>query len=234
MMVNKKQIHISIFAVFTFLFVICAYSFQNRAIADAANLHVIDEYTLASDKHLVHDYPPIDTDSNINVVVEIPAGTNAKWEVHKRSGNLKWNFKKGKPRVVSYLAYIGNYGMVPGTILSKESGGDGDPLDVIVLGSAIPRGSVVKARLIGVLKLLDKGEQDDKLIAVLPDSPLGEVSNLKMLNRKFVGITNIIEVWFSNYKGPGKMVSEGFEDVDEARKILDAAISAYNKNQKGK
>ncbi len=233
-MTNKKHIHISVFVALTFLFVSCAYPYQSKAIADDANLHMLNQYTLASEKHLVHDYPPVDTDSNINVVVEIPAGTNAKWEVDKASGGLKWNFKKGRPRVVSYLAYIGNYGMVPGTFLPKESGGDGDPLDVIVLGSTIPRGSVVKARLIGVLKLLDKGEQDDKLIAVLPDSPLGEVSNLKMLNRKFVGITNIIEVWFSNYKGPGKMVSEGFEDADEARKILDAAISAYNKNQKGK
>ncbi len=48
MMVNKKHIHIGIFATFTFLFVSCAYSFQNRAIADAANLHVVDEYTVAS------------------------------------------------------------------------------------------------------------------------------------------------------------------------------------------
>jgi len=229
-MVNKKYIHIGIFAAFAFLLVSCTYSYQNKVMADATNLTMVGQYSLASEKHLVQDYPPIDTDLNINVVVEIPAGTNAKWEVDKTSGNLKWDFKKGKPRVVSYLAYVGNYGMVPGTISSKESGGDGDPLDVIVLGPAIPRGSVVKACLIGVLKLLDKGEQDDKLIAVLPDSPLGKVSNLKMLKSEFNGITNIIEVWFSNYKGPGMMVSEGFEDVDQAWKILDAAISAYKRS----
>ena len=92
----------------------------------------------------------------------------------------------------------------------------------------------MKARLIGILKLLDRGEHDDKLIAVLPDSTLGDVSNLKMLDSKFVGIANIIETWFSNYKGPGKMVSEGFEDVGQARKILDAAVSAYKRNRTGK
>lgn len=229
MRVNKKHIHIGMTATFAFLLVSCAYSYHKKVMADATNLTIVDQYSLASEKHLVQDYPPIDSDSNINVVVEIPAGTNAKWEVDKASGNLKWDFKKGEPRVISYLAYVGNYGMVPGTISSKESGGDGDPLDVIVLGPAIPRGSVVKACLIGVLKLLDKGEQDDKLIAVLPDSPLGKVSNLKMLKSEFNGITNIIEVWFSNYKGPGMMVSEGFEDVDQAWKILDAAISAYKR-----
>lgn len=41
---------------------------------------------------------------------------------------MKWEFKKGKPRVVSYLGYPGNYGMIPKTLLSKESAGDGDPL----------------------------------------------------------------------------------------------------------
>ncbi|MHC4267195.1 MAG: inorganic diphosphatase [Planctomycetota bacterium] len=234
MSLNKRHIHIGLFAFFAFLSASCAYPYHKKAMADSENLVMLDQYTLAGEKHLAQGYPPMDTDSNINVVVEIPAGTNAKWEVDKVSGHLKWNFKKGKPRVVSYLAYIGNYGMIPGTILSKESGGDGDPLDVIILGPAIPRGSVVKARLIGVLKLLDKGEQDDKLIAVLPDSPLGEVSNLKMLNNEFVGITNIIELWFSNYKGPGKMVSEGFEDVGQARKILEAAISAYKQNHTDK
>ena len=96
-MVNKKYIHIGIFAAFAFLLVSCTYSYQNKVMADATNLTMVGQYSLASEKHLVQDYPPIDTDLNINVVVEIPAGTNAKWEVDKTSGNLKWDFKKGKP-----------------------------------------------------------------------------------------------------------------------------------------
>ena len=46
-----------------------------------------------------------------------------------------------KPREVKYLGYPGNYGMIPRTLLPKELGGDGDPLDVIVLGPAVERGS---------------------------------------------------------------------------------------------
>ncbi|MDJ0554325.1 MAG: inorganic diphosphatase [Microcoleaceae cyanobacterium MO_207.B10] len=63
---------------------------------------------------------------------------------------------------------------------------------MVVLGPAVPRGSVVPVKLIGVLKLLDGGEQDDKLIAVLKDTPLSEVDSIADLDSKFPGVTNII------------------------------------------
>ena len=63
----------------------------------------------------------------IHFVVEIPAGTNAKWEVDKATGGLHWEQKDGRPRVVQYLAYPGNYGMIPSTSLPYEIGGDGEP-----------------------------------------------------------------------------------------------------------
>ncbi|MFQ5823740.1 MAG: inorganic diphosphatase [bacterium] len=194
----------------------------------APGLKAVDDYTLISEKNFLTDYEPINEDGTINVVIEIPAGTTAKWEVTKPNRALKWDFKEGKPRIVNYLGYPGNYGMVPKTLLPKELGGDGDPLDVIVLGSAVPRGSVVKAKLIGVLKLLDGGEQDDKLIAVLANTPLYDVSNMKELNQKFPGVTTIIETWFVNYKGPGELESNGFGDIDKAKKILENAIKAFN------
>jgi inorganic pyrophosphatase len=181
-----------------------------------------------SDKlHLVRDIAPETPEGRINVVIEIPAGTNAKWEVQKDSGLLGWEQRNGRPRIVQYLPYPGNYGMVPQTLLPKELGGDGDPLDVIVLGPALTRGSVVEARLIGVLELLDRGEQDDKLIAVLPEGPLGNVSDLAELDANFAGISEILRLWFSNYKGPGKMSAKGFGDRAKALKILEAAIAAY-------
>lgn len=222
-----------IFAILTFSWLIafsgCITSPSIDAVKHASNVTVVDKYTLAGDKHFVRDYPPIDSYGNINVVVEIPTGTTAKWEVDKTTGELVWEFKDEKPRVVSYLGYPGNYGMIPQTLLPKESGGDGDPLDVIVIGPALPRGSVVKARVIGVLKLLDGGEQDDKIVAVLPKSDLGKVSSIKELNQEFNGITKIIEIWFSNYKGPGEMQSQGFAEVSEAQKVLKASIEEYGK-----
>ena len=190
-----------------------------------------DRFTLAGEAHLLHDFSAMDAAGHINVVVEIPTGTNAKWEVEKSSGLLKWEFKHGKPRVVAYLSYPGNYGMVPRTLLSKQAGGDGDPLDVLVIGPAMTRGSVVQATPIGVLKLLDGGEQDDKIIAVMVDSPLGQVSSLEELQSRFNGITDIIEIWFSNYKGPGELVANGYGDADAANAVIAKAISAYDRAQ---
>ena len=135
--------------------------------------------------------------------------------------------RDGRPRVVQYLAYPANYGMVPRTLLPKEMGGDGDPIDIVLLGAAVPRGSVVKARLIGVLRLVDRGEMDDKLLAVAQDSPLGSARDLDDLNASFPGVTTIIETWFTSYKGPGEMESGGFGGVDEARSVLDAAAAAF-------
>ena len=63
--------------------------------------------------------------------------------------------KNGARRVVQFLAYPGNYGMVPSTLHSKESGGDDDPLDVIVLGASMARGALVPVTPIGVLGMLD-------------------------------------------------------------------------------
>lgn len=208
----------------------CATSPPSETVRHASNMTAVDEYTLVGDKHLVRDYSSTDSSGNINVVVEIPTGTNAKWEADKTTGKLMWEFKKGKPRVVSYLGYPGNYGMIPQTLLPKELGGDGDPLDVLVIGPAIPRGSVVQARAIGVLKMLDGGEQDDKIVAVLLDSKLGNVSSIEELQRDFKGVAEIVEIWFSNYKGPGEIESKGFAGVAESQKVIKASVAAYRKS----
>ena len=119
--------------------------------------------------------------------------------------------------------------MVPRTLLSKESGGDGDPLDIILLGPPLKRGEIASAKLIGVLKLLDKGEQDDKLIAVQFNSPLKKANSIEELNKSFPGITQILELWFTNYKGNGQMISKGFGDLEEAEKILSEASEQFEK-----
>jgi inorganic pyrophosphatase len=75
--------------------------------------------------------------------------------------------------------------MVPRTLLSKESGGDGDPLDIILLSPPLNRGEIASAKLIGVLKLLDKGEQDDELIAVQFNSPLKKANSIEELDKNF-------------------------------------------------
>ncbi|MBD3345129.1 MAG: inorganic diphosphatase [Chitinivibrionales bacterium] len=189
----------------------------------------VDRYTPAGRKHLFRDYAAVDSSGNVNVVVEIPAGTNEKWEVDKSTGELKWDFKRGKPRIVSHIGYPVNYGMIPGTFLPEQMGGDGDPLDVIIIGPAIGRGRVVAVRLVGVLKILDDGEIDNKIIALLPGSSLHKISGMKELRDEYKWITDIIKIWFSHYKDPEKMVLQGFGDAAEARIMLDTAIAAYHR-----
>lgn len=188
----------------------------------------ISEYEIAFGKHLIHDISAkANNDKYVNVVVEIPAGTSQKWEVNKSTGNLEWEFRNGAPRTVSYLPYPGNYGFIPQTILPSEKGGDGDPLDVIVLGPSVERGSVIRCKIIGVLKLLDGGEQDDKLLAIMDESPLEEIDDLAELDDEFPGISDIIWLWFENYKGTGEMEALGFGSKASADSVLNFAIQSY-------
>ncbi len=105
-------------------------------------------------------------DTDAKAIIEIPAGTLDKFELNKKSHEIEHEHKDGTPRVVQYLAYPANYGYIPNTLLAKEDGGDGDPLDVLVLGAAVEREAKLDIKIIGALRLLDRGEQDDKLIAV--------------------------------------------------------------------
>lgn len=185
-------------------------------------------YKVVGGKNFLTDYAPLNADGTINAVIEIPTGTIAKWEVTKPDGVLAWEFKKGKPRRVKYLGYPGNYGMIPQTLLAKGDGGDGDPLDVIVLGEAVPRGAVVKARVLGVLKLLDGGEVDDKIVAVLDTSAMAKSRSPEDLRRQFPGVLEIVKTWFENYKGPGEITSSGYASADEAMDVVRKAQASFN------
>lgn len=188
-----------------------------------------DDFTIVGTEELM-GLKAFNEDGTVRAIVEIPTGTSAKWEVSKDDPKaVYWEYKNDKPRVVNYLGYPGNYGSIPGTALPKELGGDGDPLDVIVLGQAVPRGEVVDVRVIGVLKMLDGGEQDDKLIAVLAkDSPFAHMESMAQMDAEYPGVSQIIDLWFANYKGPdGGMEGLGFEDASIARTVLEAAAANF-------
>lgn len=188
-----------------------------------------DPFTITGQGDLM-DQQAINANGTVKAIIEIPAGTLAKWEISKDNPQaIEWEITGGHPRVVQYLGYPANYGAIPGTDLPKELGGDGDPLDVLVLGQAIPRGETVNVRVIGVLRMLDGGEQDNKLIAVIGSgSPFSHISGMAQLDAEFPAASQIIDLWFANYKGPdGGMVSQGFGDAAEALAILEAAAAQF-------
>ncbi len=181
-------------------------------------------------KNYLFDYLPQNEDGTINAVIEIPAGTQEKWEV-KTDGIMRRDLKDGKPRSIEYLGYPVNYGMVPGTILSERAGGDGDPLDVIVIGAPLERGQVAAVKMIGVLKLIDQGLMDHKIISVLPGTVFAEIDDMEELDSDYPGISKIIEIWFENYKWPGKMEAKGYESVAEARRLLSQTMEDFVKDR---
>ena len=179
-------------------------------------------------RSFLDDYEPINAQGSINAVVEISSGTLEKWEVDKKSGKIERDIENGRHRKINYLGYPSNYGMIPRTQLPKELGGDGDPLDVLILGEPIPRGSVVQVKLIGVMNMLDDGERDDKLIAVLTDKTIfSNIDNIEEFDRLFPGSLLIIRTWFANYKGGNRISFIGFGEKDIAEKILFDAIENY-------
>jgi len=98
----------------------------------------------------------------IHAVVEIPRGSRNKYELHKETGAIKLD------RVLySAVHYPGDYGLIPQTYYD-----DGDPLDILVMtNSPTFPGCIVEVRPIGMFRMLDKGEMDDKILAVLNADP---------------------------------------------------------------
>ncbi|SNY59281.1 Inorganic pyrophosphatase [Arsukibacterium tuosuense] len=151
---------------------------------------------------------PVNADGSVNVLIEIAAGSNAKWQQDKAAPlQLEWERQRGKLRQIHYLAYPANYGIVTNTLLAKEQGGDGDPLDVLVLGQALPQGTVQQVRLVAVMRMLDNGEQDDKLLAVPLTGIFSDVTDLAELQRQFPGVTEQLQYWFEHYKGAAGDIS---------------------------
>lgn len=95
-------------------------------------------------------------DFKVKVVVEIPKGSFYKYEIDKQDGAL--TLDRPMNQKIPY-----NYGFIPGTLC-----GDGDPLDVFVVSHhPIPPLTKLEVVIIGVLKCVDNGDEDDKIIAVI-------------------------------------------------------------------
>lgn len=144
--------------------------------------------------------------------------------MRKEDGALVWEKINGIPRIVIYIGYPGNYGMIPNTIFSKADGGDGDPLDALILGPPVPRGSIVNVKVIGVMEMLDNGETDHKLICVSKNTHFYSLGSMNDLTTNYPGITEILKIWFLNYKGPGVISDIQIKSVDSAMSLLQNSL----------
>ena len=162
-----------------------------------------------------------------NFFIEIPAGTKEKWEVNKTDGKLEVQKNKKGKRIINFISYPGNYGLIPQTIA-----GDGDPLDVIDLGPSAARGSTSPVKIIGGLYFKDKKKTDIKLIAINPRGNFQDIEKIDDLFYEHSSITEILKLWFLNYKKPGKMVFIRYLNKSESEDIIKKAHLKWRRNFK--
>lgn len=170
---------------------------------------------LNSSQQDLYKLPAYSENGYLQAVIEIPAGTNVKYEYLREKGDFSARQEEEKPRVVEFLPYPSNYGFIPSTLMRKEEGGDGDPLDIIVLSESMQQGEVVEVVPLALLKLIDAGEQDYKVLSI----PVEESRQIVSASRKQdvpEPVLQILEIWFLNYKGRDKMQSMGWADEQEA------------------
>ncbi|QHI94993.1 inorganic diphosphatase [Aristophania vespae] len=164
-----------------------------------------------------------DVPNDVNVVIEIPQGSQVKYEVDKESGAIFVDRFLFTP-----MAYPTAYGFIPNTLAA-----DGDPVDALVLApAAVVPGCVIRARPIGVLKMEDESGRDEKIICVPHDKihpqfhDVNNIEDLPEITRK------AIAHFFERYKDlePNKWVKvSGWDSKEEAGKIIIEALNAAKK-----
>jgi inorganic pyrophosphatase len=162
---------------------------------------------------------PLSFDDNqtINAVVEIPKGRNTKYEYSPEHECFILD-----RCLVSSLHYPINYGFIPQTIAE-----DGDALDILIYNhDPIDRGVVVKCRPLGVLKFVDKGIQDDKILAVSNHSPIEKYNCLNDIDESNLKIyKHFFRIYKEDIKGDVK-VGE-WQNGNKAHEKIIAAHNAW-------
>lgn len=155
----------------------------------------------------------------VNAIIEIPKGSKAKYEIDKESGLIKLD------RVLfSSVMYPANYGFIPQTYCD-----DKDPLDILVLCSVdVYPMTLIEAKVVGVMHMVDNGEQDDKIIAVAAhDMSVNYINDLDELPPH--QMKEIVR-FFQDYKAleDKNVTIEHLLGVRYAHKVIKESIELYN------
>lgn len=170
--------------------------------------------------HPWHDVTPgEDLPHEFNVIVEIPFGSSVKYELDKQSGLIKLD------RVLySAVYYPANYGFIPQTLAE-----DDDPLDVLVLcqETVVPL-TLMHARTIGLMTMIDMGKKDHKIVAVATEDP--EFNSYRQASEMPVHRLTMLRRFFQDYKQlEGKTVEvDEIQPADAAYPIIEDALARYS------
>lgn len=154
----------------------------------------------------------------VYAVIEVPKGSRNKYEYSKTAGVIKLD------RVLySPLHYPGDYGFIPQSYFE-----DDDPMDILVMmNEATFPGCVVEARTLAILKMIDKGEPDYKVLAVPSTDPNFEhIKTYDDIPKHFL---NEVQHFFMTYKQLEGVVVEnkGWGNTDETRDEISRSIDMY-------
>lgn len=159
-----------------------------------------------------------DVPNIVNVIVEIPKGSKNKYEIDKETGLIKLD-----RAMKSAQDYPFDYGFVPQSLWD-----DGDALDVILLTTyPLAIGILVEARPVAVMRMIDGGDGDDKIIAVPKNDPRWEeIKDLTDVNKHTI---KEIQHFLETYKSiEGKsVVINGVEGRAEAMKAVEKGLKMY-------
>ncbi len=174
--------------------------------------------------HPWHDLPnnPDTAHEFVNVVIEIPRGSKMKYELDKPTGMLRVD-----RMLYSSVIYPANYGFLPRTYCD-----DGDPLDVLVLGAEpVQPLAIMKARAIGVMPMLDQGQEDDKVIAVHCNDPaFSEYTDVSQLPKHTF---KEIQRFFEDYKvlEHKEVIVEAILGASRALEVIREAFAMYRREE---
>jgi inorganic pyrophosphatase len=173
--------------------------------------------------HAWHDVSPgDDAPRDFQAVIEIPLGSNVKYELDKTTGLLKVD------RIIhSAVFYPANYGFIPQTYAE-----DNDPLDVLVLcQEAVQPLALIRARAIGLMTMIDSGASDDKVIAVATNDP--EFNEYVEAQDLPTHRLQVLKRFFQDYKQlKGKLVEvEDIRPAYAAVTVIERALARYQQQR---
>ncbi|MGU3575966.1 inorganic diphosphatase [Brucellaceae bacterium C25G] len=179
--------------------------------------------TLASEYVSYLDYPQKDeSGKEFYTAIEIPQGSFTKYEIDDKTGHIIVDRYQSMP-----VIYPANYGSITSSLA-----GDGDPLDAIIYTrEPIVPGAIIKVRPIGVLKMIDGGEEDHKIIAVPTTKIDPTYDNIKEITDLPQIEQQRLEAFFRVYKQlpEGRKVVElgGFDNAKAAQEAVAKSIKAF-------
>lgn len=175
----------------------------------------------------LRDFEPVHPDLTISAVIENPAMSREKWEV-RASGRLVREEADGRPIEIGFGPWPVNGGMIPRTLLSSELGGDGEPLDVLVFGAPLARGEVVRVRPVGLLRVIDALERDDKILAVPATPAFDAIERVEDLDARFPGARDALAQWYVEAREGRSMIDvQGFGSRAAANRLIAEGLLAY-------